>query len=64
MAVMRTSTSTTVEFQHGSTVADLIAALADVPPNATITVNHYPGDPREPAYTKITFTWDPSRSDS
>ncbi len=64
MGVVRTQTSTTVEFQHGSTANDLREALAGIPGSARMSVNHYAGDQREPSYTKITFTWDPSRSDS
>jgi hypothetical protein len=64
MAVTRRETSTTVEFTHGSTANDLREALAGIPGSARMQVTHYAGDQREPSYTSIKFTWDPSRSDS
>lgn len=61
MGVVRSSNSTTVEFRHGTTAAELSSVLADIPPYALVSVTHYEGDQRDPSYTRLTFTWDPRR---
>lgn len=50
----------TLEIKSDTTVEELRAALnaAEVPGSAKIGIDHYPGDPRDPSYTRLTFGWE------
>lgn len=46
-----------VSFAYGTTAGELAAALSGVPAEAKVSVEHYKGDQRDPAYTTLTFSW-------
>ena len=48
-----------VTLTHGTTVAELNEALAEIPDDATITVKSYHADrPGETSYSTISFSWE------
>jgi hypothetical protein len=49
------------DIKHDTTFAEIYDAVAvastEVPPEATVSVEHYPGDQRDPGYTHLKFRW-------
>jgi hypothetical protein len=47
----------TIQITSRITVGELQGLLAQVPSQATMRVQHYAGDQRDPSYTNLTFSW-------
>jgi hypothetical protein len=51
--------SAQLEIKRNTTFAEVYDAVisAEVPAEAVVTVEHYPGDQRDPGYTHLKFRW-------
>lgn len=56
-----TSTSSSLKFGYKVEAWQIKDWLETVPAHASISVNHYKGDQRDPQETTLTATWDPTK---
>lgn len=51
--------SVTIQIKHNTTKSDLVAELErlNIPDTAKLRVNYYDGDPREPSFTNLIWSW-------
>lgn len=57
---MKISHSAKIDIKRDTTFGDIYDAVvqAEIPPAATVSVDHYAGDQRDPAYTQLKFAWE------
>lgn len=57
--MMKIEHRATIELPSRTTFGEIqqMVAEADIPNDAQVRVEHYAGDQRDPAYTKLIFIW-------
>lgn len=54
---MNVSTTATIPVKYNTKASEIRAALDKIPDSATLSIEHYRGDQRDPSYTNLKFTW-------